>query len=150
MSKDQAIFTGECDKEGRIHLDYPKVQKAYCQARFAGQAVDVIVAPQGQRQSRLQSAGFHAMVQPWAREEGHRIEDLKIDLLRAIFGEIDHTNPITGEVTKVLAEPHTSKLNRAQYSELIERTLEIAAECGFVLVAPNEYRKAKERKAKKR
>ncbi len=139
MSQDPAVFTGIVDEVGNVHLDHAKQMKAYCQSRFAGQLVDVVVAPQGHRKTRLQECGFHAMLTPWAREEGHRIEDLKVDVLRAVFGEIEHTNPITGEVTKVLAEPHTSKLNRAQYSELIERTLEIAAECGFVLVAPHEY-----------
>ena len=150
MSQDGAVFPGTVDKDGKVHLDSPKVQRAYCQSRFAGQAVDVIIAPQGHLKTRLQESGFHAMLTPWAREEGHRIDDLKRDLLRAVFGEQEHTNPVTGEVTMVLREPHTSKLSRAKYSELIERTLEIAAECGFVLVAPNEYRKANERKAKKR
>lgn len=88
------------------------------------------------------------MLGPWAKE-GHRIDDLKADLLREIFGEMEHVNPITGEVTMVLREPHTSTLNRVQYSELIERTLQIAAECGVVLRAPHEYRKAKEAAAKK-
>jgi hypothetical protein len=50
----------------------------------------------------------------------------------------------------VLAEPHTSKLSRAQYAELIERTLEIAAECGVVLEAPQDYRERHEREARTR
>ena len=50
----------------------------------------------------------------------------------------------------VLREPHTSKLSRAKYSELIERTLEIAGECGVILVAPNEYRERKAKEAKRR
>jgi hypothetical protein len=89
------------------------------------------------------------MISPWAKAEGHRIDDLKRDLLRAIFGEQEHVNPITGEITMVLREPHTSKLNRAKYSELIERTLEIAAECGHVLEAPHEYRERKAREARR-
>lgn len=96
--------------------------------------------------SRKQEKGFHAMIQPWAKSEGHQIDDLKRDLLRHIFGEREHLNPITGEVTMVLREPHTSKLNRAKYSELIERTLEVAAACGHVLIAPNEWRMEQERK----
>jgi hypothetical protein len=148
VSRDASVFPGMCDETGAIHLDNAKQQRAYCRAKFAGQPVDVIIAPIGARKTRLQQAGFHAMVTPWAREEGHRIDDLKRDLLRHVFGEIDHTNPITGEITKVLVEPHTSSLSRAKYSELIERTLEIAAECGVYLEAPSEYRERKERERK--
>lgn len=101
------------------------------------------------RKTRLQERGFHAMIQPWAKEEGHNINDLKDDLLRAIFGEREHLNPITGQVEMVLREPHTSTLSKTKYSELIERTLEIAAECKYVLVAPNEWRERKERERRK-
>ncbi len=149
MSRDASVFTGTVDSDGRIHLDRPKQQVAYCKAKFAGQSVDVIIAPIGAMKTKRQSDGFHAMLMPWSREEGHRIEDLKRDILRAVFGEIEHVNPITGEVQKVLAEPHTSKLSRAKYSELIERSLDIAAECGVILIAPSEYREMKEKAARK-
>jgi len=149
VSADPAVFLGTVDDEGRIALDFPQQQRAYCKRKLAGQCVDVIIAPQGAMKTRLQECGFHAMIAPWARDEGHRIDDLKRDLLREVFGEVEHLNPITGEVTMVLREPHTSKLSRAKYHELIERTLDIAAGCGYVLVAPNEYRKAKEAAARK-
>jgi hypothetical protein len=149
MSTDPAVFLATIDAEGDIAFDFPHQQRAYCKRRLAGECVDVIIAPQGVLKTRLQECGFHAMIQPWAKEEGHRIDDLKRDLLRHIFGEIEHLNPITGEVTMVLREPHTSKLSRAKYSELIERTLEIAAECGYMLEAPHEYRERKARERKK-
>ena len=149
MSVDPAVFLGTVDAEGRIALDFPQQQRAYCKRKLAGQCVDVIIAPQGELKTRLQECGFHAMIAPWAREEGHRIDDLKRDLLREIFGEREHVNPITGEVVLVLREPHTSKLSRTKYNELIERTLDIAAGCGHVLEAPHEYRERKAREAKK-
>jgi hypothetical protein len=149
VSLDPAVFIGTVDADGAIHLDFPAQQRAYCKARLAGQCVDVIVAPQGVMKTRLQECGFHAMIQPWARAEGHRIDDLKRDLLRAIFGEQEHVNPISGEVTMTLREPHTSTLSRAKYSELIERTLEIAAECGHVLLAPNEWRERQTKKMRR-
>lgn len=92
--------------------------------------------------TRKQEKGFHAMIAPWAKQEGHRVDDLKRDLLLEVFGEQEHLNPITGEVTMVLREPHTSTLTKAQYSELIERTLQIGAECGHTLIAPDEWRLA--------
>lgn len=148
MSQDPAVFIGAVDADGRIHLDHPQQQRAYCRAKLAGQAVDVIVAPQGAMKSRLQEMGFHAMLKPWVKE-GQRIDDLKRDLLVHIFGHREHANPITGEVTLVPRELHTSTLSRAKYSELIERTLEIAAECGVWLEAPHEYRERKAREARK-
>lgn len=150
MSQDQAVFPATIDADGRVRLDFPAQQRAFCKRKYAEQAVDVIIAPQGHAKTRLQEQGFHAMIAPWAREEGHRIDDLKRDLLREIFGQQEHTNPITGEVSMVLREPHTSKLNRAQYCELIERTLDIGAACGVVLVAPNEYKELKEKDRKRR
>lgn len=149
MSQDPACFVATVDHEGRVQLDFPSQLRTYCKRKFAGQAVDVIIAPQGHAKTRLQEAGFHAMITPWAREEGHRIDDLKRDILRAVFGEQEHTNPITGEVSMVLREPHTSKLTRAKYCELIERTMGLGAECGVVLIAPNEYREMKEKTAKR-
>lgn len=149
MSADPALFVGTVDADGCIHLDFPQQQRAFCKAKLAGQCIDVIVAPAGLMKTRLQESGFHAMISPWAKSEGHRIDDLKRDLLRHIFGEQEHVNPITGEVSMVLREPHTSTLSRAKYSELIERTLEIAGECGVILEAPNEYRRRKEQERRK-
>lgn len=150
MSADPSIFLAVVDAEGELQFEFPQQQRAYCKRKLAGQCVDVIVCEQGLMKSRLQEKGFHAMITPWAKGEGHRLDDLKVDLLRAIFGEQEHTNPITGEVSMVLREPHTSTLSRAKYSELIERTLEIAGECGVILEAPQEYRQRKEREARKK
>lgn len=148
MSADPTVFPANI-RDGAIVYEFPAQQVNYCRRKLEGQPVDVVVAPAGSLKTRLQEMGFHAMITPWAQQEGHRIDDLKRDLLRAIFGEQEHVNPITGEVVMVLREPHTSTLNRAKYSELIERTLDLAAECGVVLEAPSEYRRRKEQDAKR-
>jgi hypothetical protein len=150
VSQDPSVFPGKCNTEGDVDFDFPAQQRAFCKKKYAEQCVDVIIAPAGSMKTRLQEMGFHAMITPWAKSEGHRIDDLKRDLLHAIFGEQEHVNPITGEITMVLREPHTSALNRAQYSELIERSLELAAGCGVLLEAPSEYTRRKEQDAKKR
>ena len=149
MSADPAVFLGTVDEHGAIHLDFPRQQRAYCRAKLAGQCIDVIIAPQGALKSRLQEKGFHAMIAPWVAD-GNRYDDLKQFLLAEIFGTMEVANPISGEVVLVLREPHTSTLSRVKYSELIERTLQIAAEKGYILEAPNEYRLRKEREAQKR
>ena len=149
MSQDPAVFLGTVDEDGAIHLDFPQQQRAYCKRKLAGKCVDVIIAEQGALKTRLQECGFHAMIAPWAHDEGHNVDDLKDDLLREIFGEREHVNPITGKVTVGLREPHTSTLSRAKYSELIERTVDIAAGCGQILIAPNEYTERKRKDAAK-
>ena len=110
--------------------------------------VDINTSSPTALKSRRQEKGFHAMIAPWAKGEGYRVDDLKRDLLLEIFGEREHVNHITGVVSMVLREPHTSTLTRQQYSELIERTLEIAADCSYILEAPDEYRERRQREAK--
>ncbi len=146
---DPAVFVGRVDAEGAIHLLDPGSQRFYCRETLAGQRVDVIIAPAGEMKTRLQESGFHAMITPWATSEGLDFDGLKRDLLREVFGEREHVNRFTGEVTMVLREPHTSKLNRSKYSLLIERTLEIAARCGVILTAPHEYWERKRREAER-
>lgn len=128
------------DGERKLVLSDPRT---YAQAlgKFGdGEELVLTIEPAELPQSEKQQRGFHAMIQPWAKAEGHNVDDLKRDLLREVFGEREHVNTITSAVELVLREPHTSTLTRAQYSELIERTLDIGAGCGHVLVAPNEYR----------
>lgn len=151
MSADPAVFLGRVDADGRIHLEFRQQQIAYCKRKLAGKCVDVIVCEQGELKTRLQEAGYHAMLGPWVKE-GHRIEDLKRFCLLEIFGTREVTNPITGNVTLEPRETHTSTLSRAKYSELIEGTLEIAAGVGVLLEAPSEWtaRKDAERKAHER
>lgn len=88
------------------------------------------------------------MVQPWAKDGGHRIDDLKLDLLGEIFGWSEAKSPLSGRMMPI--EMHTSTLSKKKYSELIERTLDIAASCGFVLKAPDEWRREQEEAAVRR
>lgn len=93
------------------------------------------------------------MIEPWCRDEGHRVDELKRDLLREIFGHDEYTSPISGEVSLVPAKAHTSKLTVQEFCLLIEETMRIAAECGYLLVSPEEYKLAKaeaEKQARKK
>ena len=108
-----------------------------------GEELELRVGPAEVRHTRKQEQGFHAMIAKWAKEDGHAIDDLKRDLLAEIFGLREHVDVVSGVVVLVLCEPHTSKLNKTQYNELIERTLDIAARMGHVLEAPSQYRERK-------
>lgn len=135
------VMVGFPQPDGKIRMEFPKQFYAWVKRRFpAGSAVRVTVEDVAVAKTRAQERGFHAMLKPWT-SEGHRLDDLKQFLLRDVFGAREAVNPITGEVVEVLAEPHTSTLTKEQYSELIERTLVVAAECGVLLQAPDEYRR---------
>lgn len=136
------VFVGFVPAEGEIVfqkvLDFPSAFKAYL-AKFRGDEIEVEVHKKGAKKTREQEAGFHAMIAPWCRDEGHEIGDLKRYLLGEIFGYREEVSKLTK--LPLLVKPHTSKLNKAEYSELIERTMEIAAWAGYVLIAPDEYRR---------
>jgi hypothetical protein len=138
-----STFLAFIDAGGNLIYDFPRAVTAY-QFRLQGCEVEVEIRERRTKRSDRQNKGFHAMITPWAHSEGHVIDELKRDLLCEIFGTLEHVNPISGVVTLAPKEPHTSRLTVQQFSELIERTLEIAAGCGVVLMAPDEYRKAKE------
>ena len=113
----------------------------------AGEDVTITIRSGDEPKTRRQERGFHAMIRPWADAHGHRIDDLKLDLLGEIFGWSEAKSPLSGRMMPV--EMHTSTLSKKKYSELIERTLEIAADCGVYLKAPDEYRQDREERRSK-
>jgi hypothetical protein len=132
-------FIGLVTEDGaKLLLDFPKAFKAFYK-RFAGHEVVVTVAKRSEAKTRKQEAGFHAMIAPWCREKGHRPDDLKLDLLGEIFGWSEAPSPLTGRTVPL--KTRTRDLNKQEYSQLIEQTMEIAADVdGFVLIAPEEYK----------
>ena len=96
-------------KDGKLTLDFPMQFRAFVK-QFTGCEVELEIREKRQKRSDRQNAGFHAMITPWATAEGHRIDDLKRDLLVDIFGEREHVNPITGGVLLVPREPHTMSI----------------------------------------
>lgn len=139
-------FIGFVTDDGKLRWDFPSQVRAFI-ATFKGCEVEVEIREKRKKRTLDQNAGFHAMVTPWARDEGHNITELKRDLMGEVFGWDDRVSPLSqNRMPKI---PHTSDLTVAQFSELIERTLDIAAGTGYVLVAPDEYRAAKEAAAKK-
>jgi hypothetical protein len=149
MRADPTVFTGHVDAMGRIHLDFRAQQIAFCKARLAGQCVEVEVRPQATKRSDRQNRALWALLQSWAKERGWQPDELKDVMLGIAFGHIEKTAPVTGEVRLVLAKPHSSHLSVFEFCHLIEEVLRVAAEDGVVLMAPDEYRKAKEAAEKK-
>lgn len=137
-------FYGFVDDTGKLQWDWPTQVKAFV-ARFKGCEIEVEIRERRKKRSLDQNAGFHAMITPWAQDEGHDITELKRDLMGEIFGWSETVSPLSQ--SRVPLKPHTSKLTVAEFSELIERTLEIAARMGVILEAPNEYLERKEKAA---
>jgi hypothetical protein len=136
-------------REGSSEVDFdvPAAYRAYVR-RFQGEEVEVEIRKRRAKRSLDQNAALHAMLTPWCLE-GHLMDDLKRDVLRAVFGTREVVNAITGELEVVLAKPHTSKLNTQEFAFLMERAVEIAAECGVILELPDEYNARKAEAAKK-
>lgn len=131
---------------GKLTLDFPTPFKAWIGklAGTTGAEVGVFVFDKAWFKTRQQEKGFHAMIQPLAREQGWAVSALKQYLLGEIFGWVEFKG------VRVLVEPSTAALNKRQYSELIERSMDIAVTDfdGFQLEAPSEYRDRKERERK--
>ena len=130
-----SVFIGFVSDAGKLTLDFPKQMTAYLK-HLAGHEVEVEIRKRRSRRSADQNRGFHAMIAPWAKSEGHDVDDLKSDLMGTVFGWAEKR---TLADNRVPLRRHTSELNTAEFSELIDRTLQIAAECGVILQAPDEY-----------
>lgn len=149
MNLEPGVFAGTCDAEGRIHLDFPLQQRAYCKRHLAGTVIDVQVREQRSTRSDRQNRALWALLQEWARPKGWTPDELKDSMLGIAFGTVERVMPITGEIRHVPAKPRSSKLNVTDFCHLIEEVLRVAAEDGVWLMAPDEYRKSKEAAARK-
>lgn len=144
-------FHGRVFATGKIVFDFPAQLIAYLKHLYAKTGDGAISArfyPLRSQRSDRQNRAFHALVTPWAKERGWTVDQLKDVLLGIAFGTIETVAPVTGEVTRVLAEPHSAQLDVTQFAHLIEEVLRVAAEDGYWLQAPDEYRLAKEAAAK--
>jgi hypothetical protein len=144
MNTNSAVFLGRVDTDGTIRLDFPQQQRAWCKHKLAGECVEIEIRLQASKRSDRQNRALWALIGEWAKERGHEPDDLKDVMLGIAFGHLEHVMPITGEIRQVLAKPHSSRLNVHEFCHLIEEVLRVAAEDGVFLLAPDEYRKAKE------
>jgi len=140
------VFVGVVSEAGTLTLDHRAAFLAYAK-RFAGDEVEVELRKRRTKRSDRQNRALHAMLTPWANGEGWPIDDLKRELLCEVFGRREVTSPVTGQITYVPQQPHTSALTTVEFALLMDRAVEIAAGCGVVLELPDEYRAAKRTRA---
>lgn len=135
--------------DGSLKFEFEKQQRAYCLKQFgAGACLDVEIREHRDKRSDRQNRAMWALLNAWCKDadQGWRPDDLKDAVMGTVFGTLEITMPITGEVKRVLARPSTSSLNVTDFCAVIEAILELAAtsEPSVYLQAPDEYRKAKE------
>jgi len=147
---DQREFNGKLTADGGVVWDFPAQVVAYRKRLFATTDGHVTgqFYPMRSKRSDRQNRALHALLTPWARERGWTVDNLKSVMLGIAFGHVEAVMPITGEVVKVLAEPHSSRLDVGKFCHLVEEVLRVAAEDDFWLDSPEEYRLAKEKAQK--
>jgi hypothetical protein len=104
--------------------------------RFPDGDVTVTVEARRQKRTSPQNRFWHGVVIPlFAEHCGYDFDDMKDELaLQLIPREL--VDMATGEVR--IVPGHTSKLNTAQFNELIERAQRLGAEMGIVIPDPND------------
>lgn len=150
MNADIPEFDVSVGEDGRVSFVHAPQARAYLRRlrESEGEHLVLQVYPHRAKRSDRQNRAFHACITPWAKERGWEIDTLKQFLLKKAFGTHEFTDPETGEVIQVLAEPHTSKLTVGQFVHLIDETLRLGAEDGQYLLIGDEYLKAKQAAAK--
>lgn len=151
MKSETPEFLGYAEPGGAWRVEFPSQVAAWCRglARDTGCNLLITIVDADAHKTRRQERGFHAMIAPWARRKGWEVDQLKQYLLARTFGTFSYTHEGTGEVFEILSEPSSSRLSKSQYSLLIERAMDIAAEDGVILIAPDEWRKLKDAERRK-
>lgn len=134
--------------EGDLDFEFQGQQRAYCKRLGVGTCVDVEIREHREKRSDRQNRAMWALLNEWCdkADQGWRPDDLKEAVLGEVFGRIEVTMPLTSEVRLVPAKPHSSQLNVSEFIKVIDAILELAAtsEPAVWLLAPDEYRKAKD------
>lgn len=154
MTSDIPELSMRLREDGGITFVHGPQARAYLRALFKKAGAEIVAQFYAYRAKRTspQNRAAHALIAEWIAQaeqlRGQTVPDVKQWLLSRVFGWHEIVDTETGEVIRVLAEPHTSKLSVGQFCEFIEAILELAAGTGVLLMAPDEYRRAKEAAAK--
>lgn len=75
MASPSPVFTGVCDRAGKVHLDAPGLFNAYVKT-LAGKAIEVVCRRQVKHRTTLQVAYYFGVVIPeFAHHEGYRRDE---------------------------------------------------------------------------
>lgn len=135
-------FIGVVTEDGKkLILDYPDQFKTFY-SQFAGDEVEVTVRKRRSKRSLKQNAYFHAAIAPLAEDLGYTTEELKLDLLGNKFGWKE-----LADGNKVPLRLHTSELNTKDFADLMDYSIQIAAERGILILDPSQHQSKRRSRA---
>jgi hypothetical protein len=140
-------FLGFCDKSGHFAFDVPAAYKAFMRQQ-AGKELEVEIRERRSRRSDRQNRAFWAALTPWAHFLGYEPTELKNELMALLWGYEEQPSALTGEMRMVPVKGRSSKLNTQEMSELMEFAAVKAAETGYVMELPDEFKARKQQEAK--
>jgi hypothetical protein len=137
------IFIGTVRDDGsKLDFDFPQDYRNWIK-QFAGHEVEIEVRKRRSKRTLKQNAAYHAAIAPLAEHLGYQTEELKLAMLGGCFGwrEVAGANlPI---------RLHTSDLNTKDFAQLMDYTLQIAAENDVLILDPSEWKAAKRKQQRK-
>lgn len=135
---------------GDLKFEFQGQQRAFCKRLGVGTCVDVEIREHREKRSDRQNRAMWALLNEWCdkADAGWRPDDLKDAVLGVVFGTETITQPVTGVQITRPAKARSSQLNVSEFIKVIDAILELAAEQDVWLMAPDEYRQAKEAQRK--
>lgn len=127
----------------KLDFDYPSEYRAHIQ-QFAGYEVEVEIRRKRSKRTLKQNAAYHAAIAPLAEHLGYTTEELKLAMLGGCFG----WREIVGQQLPIRL--HTSELNTQEFAQLMDYTLQIAAEHDVFLLDPSQWKSAKRKRERAR
>ena len=82
------------------------------------------------------------LLKPFAEHLGYTAEELKLELMGLLWGTEERTNPFTGEVQLVPKRRRTSRLTKDEMRQFIDFMVQKAAETGYVMALPDDWRQS--------
>lgn len=148
----ERVFLGFVADDGKFKLDFPAQFRAYAgRKEFRGEEVEIEFRKRRTKRSDRQNRALWAALTPWAHELGYEPTELKNELMALLWGYEEAASPLTGELRIIPNKSRSSRLSTREMSELMEFAAVKAAETGYVMELPDEFKARKQaaRAAKK-
>lgn len=130
-------------RAGKIALDDRPSYEAGIVQFGDGECIVVTIESEEEHHSRAQEKFFYGPVLKAFKPLGYRKQEAK-DMLCLMFIPVDVRLP---DGTVMRCPGHTSGLKKAEYSDLIEASIQLAAEQGQVIKDAEEWRKQQRKEA---
>jgi hypothetical protein len=145
--KKEPVWPGHVDGEGVVHLDSPRLFKAYT-AGFKNHEIEIVLRKRKRQRSRSQNGYWWSVVIPMVAEacgyQRHEHEAVHDELIRVLVGLKPDSNPA------LQIRVSTTEMDTQDFNTLIESVQIFAAEkMGIVIPDPDPEWKVKRAKAQR-